>query len=155
MLHLVSSAVRPAKLGQMALLITPKTFPNKNSHPSKILHCDVVFGSPSMDCNGTGICKITGTHAVRHLHLKKDCRLTFGQIAAAPEGKISLFFFREFLCTRLYRQHFRKGVLVLKEPCALPKEIYKALDIKGKTLLSGDYAVVECDGYFRVDVDCA
>ncbi len=119
------------------------------------MHCDVVFGSPSMDCNGTGICKITGTNSIRPLFLKKDCLLTKGQICAAPDGKISLFFFREFLCIHLYRQHFRKGVLTMKEACPLPKEISKSLNLKGKRLMPGNYAVVEMDGYFRVDLTCA
>ena len=151
----VSSAVRPNFIGQTAVPITTQKFPSTNSVPAKVLHCDVVFGSPSMNCNGTGICKITGTNSVKPLQMKKDCRLTFGQIAAGPKGKISLFFFREFLCIHLYRQHFRKGVLVMKEDCPLPSEFTHGLNIKGKNLLAGQYAIVECDGYFRVDVHCA
>lgn len=147
--------MRPVDLGQLALPITPQKPLRRNAALIKTLHCDVVFGSPSADCHGTGICKITGTNSVHRLRLKKDCQLTFGQIAAAPNGKISLFFFREFLCIHLYRQHFRKGVLVMKEPCALPKEISQGLGVKAGSLLSGDYKVLECEGYFRVDVDCA
>lgn len=151
----VSSAVRPYLHESTVLPITTRIFPNKNSQPAKVMHCDVVFGSPSMNCNGTGICKITGTNSISPIFLKKDCRRTFGQISAAPNGKVSLFFFREFLCIHLYRQHFRKGVLVMKEVCPLPSEVCKGLNLNGKNLLAGNYEVVECEGYFRVDVDCA
>ena len=152
----VSSAVRPNLQGATVQPITAtKIFPNQTTYPSKMMHCDVVFGSPSMDCNGTGICKITGTNSIRPMHLKKSCQLTFGQIAAAPNGKVSLFFFREFLCIQLYRQHFRKGVLTMKEQCPVPSDISKTLNIKAKNLLPGNYAVVECEGYYRVDIDCA
>lgn len=152
----VSSAVRPNLQGATVQPITAtKIFPNQTTYPSKMMHCDVVFGSPSMDCNGTGICKITGTNSIRPMHLKKSCQLTFGQIAAAPNGKVSLFFFREFLCIQLYRQHFRKGVLTMKEQCPIPSDISKTLNVKAKNLLPGNYAVVECEGYYRVDIDCA
>ncbi len=150
----VSSAVRPNLCGRTAKPITHKVLPKKTTYSSKMMHCDVVFGSPSMDCNGTGICKITGTNSSRPVQLKKNCQLTFGQIAAAPNGKVSLFFFREYLCIHLYRQHFRRGVLKMKEACPIPSEISNGLNVKGKNLLPGNYAVVECDGYFRVDLDC-
>ncbi len=151
----VLSAGRPNLRGQTVEPILPVIFPNKTAYPSKVMHCDVVFGSPSMDCNGTGICRITGTNSFRTLPKKKACQLTFGQIAAAPDSKISLFFFREFLCIQLYRQHFRKGVLAMKEACPIPSEIAKGLNLFGKNLLPGNYAITECDGYFRVDLDCA
>jgi len=152
----ISHAVRPNLYGQTVEPITqgkPVFLPQKNTYSSKVMHCDVVFGSPSMDCNGTGICKITGTNTFLSVS-KKSCQLTFGQIAAAPNGKISLFFFREFLCIQLYRQHFRKGILAIKEACPLPSEIVQGLNIPGTALIPGQYAVIECDEYFRVDLDC-
>ncbi len=151
----ISRAVRPSLHGQTANPITPRIFPSTSAFSSKMLHCDVVFGSPSMDCSGTGICKITGTNAFLPLQQKKACQLTFAQVAAVPGGRISLYFFREFLCIHLYRQHFRKGVLVMKEACPIPSKISMGLNIAGKKLLPGNYSVVECDGYFRVDLNVA
>lgn len=151
----VSRAVRAILKSQPAVPITPVTFPSKTVFPVKVMRCDVVFGSPSMDCNGTGICKITGTSSIRPHQLKKDCQSTIAYVAAASNDQISLFFFREFLCIHLYLQHFRKGVLVMKEACTVPADIFNRLKINGKTLLSGRYAVVKCDGYFRVDIACA
>lgn len=118
------------------------------------MHCEVVFGSPSMNCNGTGICRITGTNSIKPLSQKKDCRVTFGQISAAPNGKVSLFFFREQLCIHLYRQHFHKGTLTLTEACPLPMALCKALNIEFQQVLPGNYTVMACDGHFRVDLDC-
>ncbi len=150
----ISSAVRPHN-GSMALPITTKAIRYENRQIPAKMYCDVVFGSPSLDCDGTGICRITGTNSFVQMNLKKDCRITFGQISAAPNGKVSIFFFREFLCIHLYRQHFRKGVLTMKEQCPIPSGMSKALKIKGKRLLPGNYTVIEREGYFRVDVDCA
>ena len=151
----IPSAVRPTLRGQSDVPISSLRLPNKTSYPSKIMRCDVVFGSPSMDCNGTGICRITSVHVLNSLQLKKSCQLTFGQIAAAPNGKVSIYFFREFLCIKLFKAHFRKGVLTMKEACPIPSKIYKGLNIHGKKLLPGDYTVIEGDGYFRVDLDYA
>lgn len=151
----IPSAVRPTLRGQSDVPISTLKLPNKTSYPSKIMHCDVVFGSPSMDCNGTGICRITSVHVSRSLQRKKSCQLTYGQIAASPNGKVSIYFFREFLCIKLFRQHFRKGILSMKEACPIPSKIHKRLDISGKKLLPGDYAVIEGDGFFRVDLDYA
>ncbi|MFN0214649.1 MAG: hypothetical protein ACKVT2_10375 [Saprospiraceae bacterium] len=150
----IPSVVTSAFLEQKVTSNIPITLPTKNTVPNKVLHCEVVFGAPSMDCGSTGICKITGTNSVRLHLLKKSCQITFGQIAAAPGGKISLFFFRKFLCTNLYRKHFIKGIFCIKESCPLPSEIVNDLNIIGKELLPGNYTVLECDGYFRVDVDC-
>ncbi|MBK6995193.1 MAG: hypothetical protein IPH31_09790 [Lewinellaceae bacterium] len=151
----ISRAVRPSLHGQPAEPITPILFSNKIASIPKAIHCDIVFGSPNMNCLGTGICKITGANSFLSSTQKRACQRTFGQIAVGPNGKVSLFFFREFLCIQLYRQHFRKGVLVMKEACPLPSIISKGLNITGNQLLPGNYAVVECDGYFRVDLNCA
>lgn len=149
----VSNVVRPVVHGQATQPILFQNYPIPNAYPAKMIHCDVVFGSPSMNCNGTGICKLTSSKLNRPTALKRDCRMTFGQISATQEGKISLYFFREYLCIHLYRQHFRKGLLDMKESCPLPSGIAKSLKIKGKKLVPGKYAVLECDGYFRVDLD--
>jgi len=108
-----------------------------------------------MNCSGTGICKLNGNNSVRRALLKKNCHTTIAQIAAGPNGKLSLFFFRELLCVKLYRRHFHKGVLSMHEPCPLPEELSNSLDIKATQLLPGDYEVLECDGYFRIDLDLA
>jgi hypothetical protein len=120
-----------------------------------MMQCDVVFGSPNADCRGTGICKITGTNGFAPDTLKKDCRIALGHAAAfAGSGKVSFFFFRAHLCTRLYRHHFHSGIFRMESPCVLPKSISKSLNINAKRLLPGHYDIVEGEGYFRVDVDC-
>jgi len=150
----VPSAVRPNLSGQTATPISPLMLPSKTIYPSKTMRCDVVFGSPSMDCNGTGICKLNASDYNQQVQRTNRCQNTFGLVSAGPNGKISLFFFREFLCIRLYRQHFRKGVLTMQEACPLPSEISKGLHAFGENILPGNYAVIECDGYFRVDMNC-
>ncbi|MDX1911716.1 MAG: hypothetical protein SFV22_09545 [Saprospiraceae bacterium] len=149
----ISNAVRPANVGPTNLPITSKKAQKTSIQSVKILHCAVVFGSPNADCRGTGICKITGTYERHILDLKKDCRLTLGQICQSPNGGVSLFFFREFLCIQLYKAHFRKGIFNMDAPCALPEHIAGGLGLEGAVLAAGRYPVVEGEGYFRIDIN--
>lgn len=120
------------------------------------MHCDVVFGSPSADCRGTGICKITGTNGFAPLNYKKECKETSAILVERPDSQgITLIFFRTQLCTKLYRHHFWKSVLSMKETCNLPVELQNKLQVPYQQMLPGNYAVVEESGYFRVDIDCA
>lgn len=121
--------------------------------PTKMMQCEVVFGSPSLDCGGTGICRITGTNSIKPLLANKNCRQTLGQISISAEGKISMFFYRPYLCIHLYRQHFHKGVFTVMEPCAIPTDIAASFNSSLGTIMPGRYTVTEKDGYFRVDLN--
>lgn len=126
------------------------------SFPHQAIHCDVVFGSPSAECRGTGICKISGTNSISILEPKKDCRTTKAVLVECPDNQgITLIFFRSLLCSQLYRHHFWKGVLTLHESCPLPTELSSQLENAYKLLLPASYSVVEESGFFKVDIDCA
>lgn len=145
----ISNAVRNTCA---ATPIIPLNLPSPVAQTFKTMYCDVVFGSPSMDCNGTGICKISGTNALHSSASKNNCRATCCIAAANPNGNLSLYFFRELLCTQLYRKHFRKGNFTVSEPCTIPSEVRKALGISARQIMPGEYAVVDTDGYLRVDL---
>ena len=120
------------------------------------LHCDVVFGSPSADCSGTGICKITGTNGFFIHDQKKECQRTQAVLFQRADKKgLTLIFFRSLLCSKLFRHHFWKGVLKMDEPCMLPGEIRDQLETPFSKMLPGWYLVTEASGYFKVDIDCA
>ncbi|MBV6440399.1 MAG: hypothetical protein DYG98_12805 [Haliscomenobacteraceae bacterium CHB4] len=121
---------------------------------SQLIRCDIVFGMPSQDCRGTGICKLTSDLDTPP-QLKNDCSNTTAFAGRVGEGnRVMLAFFRELLCAQLYSRHFRKGVLELTEPCPLPEGLVNNLKLKGKALLPGKYMVQEQDGCFRVEVAC-
>ncbi len=121
---------------------------------SQLIRCDIIFGMPSQDCRGTGICKLT-SDMVNFLLPAKECRRTAAFAGRANNGsRISLFFLRELLCIELFRHHFRKGVLQMQEPCSLPDDLVENLGLQGDTLLPGTYMVTEENGCFRVDIDC-
>ena len=110
-----------------------------------LIRCDIVFGMPSQDCRGTGICKLT-SDLTQPPDLQKQCRQTVAFAAGfAGEGKVSLLFFRELLCVDLFRRQFRNGVFDMPEPCPLPHSLAEQLGLNGKSLLPGKYSI-EADG---------
>lgn len=121
---------------------------------SQLIRCDIVFGMPSQDCRGTGICKLTSDVGAP-LNLKNDCRNTVAFAGRGGEGnQVVLIFFRELLCSHLYSRQFRKGFLEMAEPCLLSADFTETLGLSGNVLLPGRYVIVEQDGCFRIAVAC-
>ncbi len=120
------------------------------------IQCDVVFGSPSAECRGTGICKITGTNGLTILNKKQECKSTQAfMVERADQQGVTFVFFRSLLCTQLYRHHFWKGFLTITEHCPLPEDLRNGFQTPFTKILPGKYAVEEVSGYLRVDIDCA
>ncbi len=115
------------------------------------MSCEVIFGSPSSDCRGTGVCKITAHHHDRQFSKHNDCQSTTGICTGLNGGQqLSVVFFRELLCVKILRRHLMANELELKEPCPLPPELIKFLGLGIKTLMPGRYAIEEGQGYYRV-----
>ncbi len=118
----------------------------------KSLRCDVVFGSPSVGCRGTGICKLNAHNSARAVALKHNCRGAGGLLISSNEGEgVSLILPRELLCTHIVRNHLRHGVLQMDEPCKIPSNIVAALGLKITTLAPGNYPVENLHRYYRID----
>lgn len=117
------------------------------------LSCDVVFGSPSADCHGTGVCKISAATTMPILSLKsRNCQSAPGILSQFDGGfGVSLVIAREMMCIKLLRTQFRGNTLTLHEPCGLPNDVISALSLKVNALKPGTYPVEEVDGFFRIN----
>ncbi len=117
------------------------------------LSCDVVFGSPSADCHGTGVCKISALGALPNLSPKsRNCQSAPGILFPLEGGiGVSLVIAREMMCIKLLRGQFRGGALTLHEACPLPVDIITALSLKFNALRPGKYQLEEADGFFRIN----
>lgn len=117
------------------------------------LSCDVVFGSPSADCHGTGVCKISAAATLPHYNLTpRNCQSAPGILFPLEGGVgVSLVIARERMCIKLLRSQFRGDVLVLKEPCPLPEDVISALNLKCRELKPGRYALETGNGFFRIN----
>lgn len=118
----------------------------------KSLRCDVVFGSPSVGCRGTGICKLSANGFRKAAELKQTCRGASALLISQDEGKaVSMILPRALLCINIVRNHLKNNELHLPEPCRIPPGIAAALGLQIKYLPSGTYPVIPSEGFFRID----
>ncbi len=125
--------------------------PLRSIQASHHMSCEVIFGSPSSNCRGTGVCKIAAHHPNQQLQRRNNCQSTTGICTGLNGGQqLSILFFRELLCVNILRRHLMSNELELKEPCPLPPGLIKFLGLGIKTLMPGRYAIEEGQGYYRV-----
>ncbi len=134
--------------------ITPQKSTTENASFQKAIHSEVVFGSPTMNCNGTGICRISSMHSVKADQDTSACQKTVAQLMPGGTGKITMYFFRSRLCINLFRKHFYKGVLEIQDPCIIPDDLMQSLNIQTRTIQPGKYAIAEQNGVFKLELDC-
>ena len=125
--------------------------PMRETTSVKSMSCDVVFGSPSNDCRGTGICKITARKSRPDIPTRRDCKSAKALFISGENGNsLSMVFAREMLCVQIWRTHLRHGVLTLQEPCKIPLDIMRGIGLKFNTISPGQYAVEELEGRYRI-----
>jgi hypothetical protein len=113
---------------------------------------NVIFGSPRQDCNGTGICQIASFDGVLSLK-NRQCRQTMGFVQANPDGtSLRIAFRKTDMCSRLYANHFYKGVFKMSDACPLPQDFRKKTGVTLNNLRAGDYKVHEANGWIHVDL---
>ncbi|MBL7825824.1 MAG: hypothetical protein JNJ57_04280 [Saprospiraceae bacterium] len=119
----------------------------------KHMSCEVVFGSPSANCMGTGVCKISAaTSMPAWLTSKRNCQSVSAILMPFEEGKgVSIVIARELMCIKLLRTQFRNEWFILNESCRLPDDITSRLGLSMKTLKPGKYRVQEANGFFRIN----
>ncbi|MBL7805311.1 MAG: hypothetical protein JNL02_16350 [Saprospiraceae bacterium] len=147
-----ATALQHGLLKQQRLLESAR-LPGFGHHADKFYRCEVIFGMPSADCAGTGICKIVVNRGSsgRTQQMRKDCKHTGAIFARSGEtGEFSMLLFPELLCTELYRRHLRQGVLELHEPCRLPNDLSAALDLPFRQLGAGSYVLEVRHGYYQI-----
>ncbi|GEM_PF-670991 len=128
--------------------------PRRESEFTRQLSCDVVFGSPSADCMGTGICRISARigRSTPARELKQSCRKAVGLLFPIEGGNgVSLILTRTMLCTQLYKTHLRHDMLALETPCKLPPNVVKNLGLKFSELPIGKYLIQRAEGFLRID----
>ncbi|MCB0543678.1 MAG: hypothetical protein KDC70_09175 [Saprospiraceae bacterium] len=119
----------------------------------KSLRCDVVFGSPSVGCRGTGICKLNANGVRNTAALRQSCRGASALLVPLDDGRgVSIVIPRAFLCVNILRNQLRHDVLKLTEPCPIPQTIVDTLGLEMKTLPPGAYPVTQYNGLFRIDI---
>lgn len=131
---------------QKSLLLRPE----RASSEILLFQCEVMFGSPSSNCGGNGICKIV---AKRNHPQATFTRINCGHakaLFAAQGGSVSLIFPRGGLCSNLMRRHFRHGILEMPEPCPIPPEMATALRLNIRELPAGLHLIEDHKTHFQI-----
>ncbi|MBK8555618.1 MAG: hypothetical protein IPL65_07540 [Lewinellaceae bacterium] len=125
--------------------------PGFGSTADKYYRCDVIFGSPSADCRGTGICKIVAQHRRFEQPEQQQCQRTGAMFAySSLDQSFSMLLFPEFMCIKLLRNHLRHGVLEMLEPARLPAEMVALLGLSAHAIPPGKYPIEIKMGYFQI-----
>jgi hypothetical protein len=115
------------------------------------MNCDVIFGSPSADCRGTGVCKITARSPKERARKKNFCQGSPAIMTKAKRGDgIEVLLLREHLCINALRRHLSSSMFLVKEPYPLPAQIVGALNLTFDTLLPGCYPIEKGEGWFKI-----
>lgn len=155
-MHQPTSAIQYGFEKTTSLLLR-KSLPWLETSKRQAMSCEVVFGSPSANCSGTGICKITARHTPpTNLIRQRDCQSAVGIFTATEGGQgLTLLLFREFLCIRTLRNHLQSGILQVHESCRLPSSLVDFLHLKTGAIQPGCYPIEECNGTYRIQFDNA
>lgn len=150
--NLNSSSIPFGDVGRAAMLRSAFQ-PRQLKKGMQQLSCDVVFGSPSANCLGTGVCKISARSPLATPDMQRqNCASAPGILIALEEGQgVSLVMAREMLCVKLMRTQFRHNALTLQEPCRIPDDVVFALGLKFRHLRPGTYQLEEANGFFKIN----
>lgn len=104
-----------------------------------LFQCEVMFGSPSSNCGGNGICKIVAKSDQPASGFKRtSCNHAKAFFTTSGDTKSAcLIFRRDWLCANLMQRYLRHGILEMPEPCPLPAGIVSALGLKINELPAG------------------
>ena len=110
----------------------------------KIIDSQVIFGTPSRDCSGPGICKIYTIHGARRLNIA--CEMVLTRLAVLDE-ELQLSF-SETACTeRLIQQHFINAYFAMDEKFVLPTWLSRKFECPSVFVPVGEYPILRKSGF--------
>jgi len=110
----------------------------------KIIDSQVIFGTPSRDCSGSGICKVYTIHAAKRLQIA--CEMVSARLAVSD--KDLLLSFSEAECTESLRQKQFRGLnFLVEEAFQLPSWLTQKLDIPAAFIPAGEYPIQRKNGF--------
>lgn len=110
----------------------------------KIIDSQVIFGTPSRDCSGSGICKVYTIHAAKRLQIA--CEMVPARLAVSDQDL--LISFSEADCTESLRQkQFGDIHFWIEEAFQLPGWLAQKLAIPAAFISAGRYLIQRKNGF--------
>lgn len=110
----------------------------------EIIDSQVVFGTPSRDCSGSGICKLYTIHAAKRLQIA--CEMVSARLAVSDQDL--LISFSEAECSESLKQkQFRDMHFWIEEAFQLPRWLAQKLEIPAAFIPAGRYLIQRKNGF--------
>jgi hypothetical protein len=120
----------------------------ENQSLSEVLVADVVFGSPSNNCAGSGICRVTAPIAQEmgqggHW----GCHRAIALVRTTP-GVLAFHFVLQSMCREAIEQHFSGGYFLVESPFVFRPDYW--VPEQGIQVQPGAYPVARSQDYLTV-----
>jgi len=128
---------------------TPKVSPHRYAHKQvlKRIKSEVILGSPGMDCQGVGVCRVMAYGEP----FDGKCPLITAWMSMTAERKLRLAFWKSTIDRRLMKRHFGWLLFQVYEMYELPVELSLALSPEPIKIFPGIYPVWETPRFLIVD----
>ncbi len=128
---------------------TQLIWPHKKHIPNTV-RAEVVLGSPSANCRGVGICRVTAVYG-GWKEVGTHCRRAKAIIGLTPQGKLYFSIFRKSVCKGAAQKHFgREEGFRVETAYELPRGITNTLRLERYCIEPGLYPVLETDSKWIV-----
>lgn len=117
------------------------------SPPIREVEMEVVFGTPSRNCSGTGICMIAG-------------RLPQGKVIPCPHAPVIIHcdpkhelvfrFRKQRLSDKIVQDYFSSNIFVVEEAFSLPQRLIRMWDLPIGSIPPGRYFLEEYSREWRL-----
>lgn len=115
--------------------------------PIREVEMEVVFGTPSKNCSGTGICMIASLFPQEYTI---PCPHAPAIIHCVPNQELVFRFRKHRLCDRAAQAYFSAGFFLVEEPFALPQRLIRQWALPIDTIPPGRYLLEEYSGEWRL-----
>lgn len=109
---------------------------------------EVIFGKPSKDCAGLGICKVNVN--TKSVSTQNDCPASKAIIKTDRFGQVGFYFKNESLCIKARRKYFNSSYFVLGESFVLPKQVIQLMKLKHGVIEAGEYPILKMKSHTLV-----
>ena len=114
---------------------------------SKRVKSEIILGSPGMDCQGVGVCRVMAYGA----SFEGKCPVVTAWISMTDEGKLRSAFWKSTMDRRLMKRHFGWLLFQVFEMYELPFVLTKPIATEALKVYPGIYPVWETSRFLIVD----
>ncbi len=128
---------------------TPAVSIHRHAHKQtlKRIKSEVILGSPGMDCQGVGVCRVMAYGEP----FDGKCPVITAWMSVTAERKLRFSFWKSTMDRRLMKRHFGWQLFQVYELYELPAELTKPLLKEPGKVYPGIYPVWETSRFLIVD----